>query len=132
MDPNGPDPNGPDQSGAQGSPLAAPSKLAGGLYVVATPIGNAADITLRALDTLKRADAIACEDTRVTAKLMGIHGIHTPFVSYHEHNAAKMRPILIGRMKRARPSRWSPTPARRWSPTQATSWCGNAWRRGWR
>nr|WP_247894230.1 16S rRNA (cytidine(1402)-2'-O)-methyltransferase [Azospirillum sp. B510] len=68
--------------------------------MVATPIGNAADITLRALDTLKRADAIACEDTRVTAKLMGIHGIHTPFVSYHEHNAAKMRPILIGRMKK--------------------------------
>ncbi|QCN95609.1 16S rRNA (cytidine(1402)-2'-O)-methyltransferase [Azospirillum argentinense] len=67
--------------------------------MVATPIGNAADITLRALDTLRRADAIACEDTRVTAKLMGIHGIHTPFVSYHEHNAAKMRPVLIGRMK---------------------------------
>ncbi|WP_372397803.1 16S rRNA (cytidine(1402)-2'-O)-methyltransferase [Azospirillum sp. HJ39] len=96
---------GADQSGAQGSPLAAPSKLApsklkGGLHVVATPIGNAADITLRALDALKRADAIACEDTRVTAKLMGIHGIHTPFVSYHEHNAAKMRPILIERMKK--------------------------------
>ncbi|WP_199720853.1 16S rRNA (cytidine(1402)-2'-O)-methyltransferase [Azospirillum cavernae] len=69
------------------------------MYVVATPIGNAADITLRALDTLTRATAIACEDTRVTAKLMGMHGIHTPFVSYHEHNAAKMRPILIERMK---------------------------------
>ena len=93
-------PNEPAESGAQGSPLAAPSKLAGGLHVVATPIGNAADITLRALDTLKRADAIACEDTRVTAKLMGIHGIHTPFVSYHEHNAAKMRPVLIERMKK--------------------------------
>ncbi|WP_245986673.1 16S rRNA (cytidine(1402)-2'-O)-methyltransferase [Azospirillum thermophilum] len=66
---------------------------------MATPIGNAADITLRALDTLSRADAIACEDTRVTAKLMGIHGIHTPFVSYHEHNAARMRPVLIGRMR---------------------------------
>ncbi|MGF7174564.1 16S rRNA (cytidine1402-2'-O)-methyltransferase [Azospirillum doebereinerae] len=66
---------------------------------MATPIGNAADITLRALDTLTRATAIACEDTRVTAKLMGIHGIHTPFVSYHEHNAARMRPILIERMK---------------------------------
>jgi len=66
---------------------------------VATPIGNAADITLRALDTLKRANAIACEDTRVTGKLMGIHGITTPLVSYHEHNAAKMRPVLIGRMQ---------------------------------
>ncbi|HYG85353.1 MAG TPA: 16S rRNA (cytidine(1402)-2'-O)-methyltransferase [Azospirillum sp.] len=70
-----------------------------GLYVVATPIGNAADITLRALDTLKRADAIACEDTRVTSKLMGIHGIATPLVSYHEHNAERMRPVLIGRMQ---------------------------------
>ncbi len=66
---------------------------------MATPIGNAADITLRALDVLTRAAAIACEDTRVTAKLMGIHGIHTPFVSYHEHNAARMRPILIARMQ---------------------------------
>ncbi|WP_317852932.1 16S rRNA (cytidine(1402)-2'-O)-methyltransferase [Azospirillum agricola] len=87
------------QSGAQGSGTGPASKLAPGLYVVATPIGNAADITLRALDVLTRASAIACEDTRVTAKLMGIHGIHTPFVSYHEHNAAKMRPILIERMK---------------------------------
>ncbi|HYD66339.1 16S rRNA (cytidine(1402)-2'-O)-methyltransferase [Azospirillum sp.] len=74
-------------------------KLAPGLYVVATPIGNAADITLRALDTLKRADAVACEDTRVTGKLMMIHGVSTPLVSYHEHNAARMRPVLIDRMR---------------------------------
>jgi len=74
-------------------------KLAPGLYVVATPIGNAADITLRALDTLKRADAVACEDTRVTGKLMMIHGVGTPLVSYHEHNAARMRPVLIDRMR---------------------------------
>ncbi|WP_207455678.1 16S rRNA (cytidine(1402)-2'-O)-methyltransferase [Azospirillum sp. SYSU D00513] len=66
---------------------------------MATPIGNAADITLRALDTLRAAGAVACEDTRVTGKLMGIHGIDTPLVSYHEHNAARMRPVLIGRMK---------------------------------
>ncbi|HYH17797.1 MAG TPA: 16S rRNA (cytidine(1402)-2'-O)-methyltransferase [Azospirillum sp.] len=74
-------------------------KLAPGLHVVATPIGNAADITLRALDTLKRADAVACEDTRVTGKLMMIHGVSTPLVSYHEHNAARMRPVLIERMR---------------------------------
>ena len=74
-------------------------KLAPGLYVVATPIGNAADITLRALDTLRRADAVACEDTRVTGKLMMIHGVSTPLVSYHEHNAARMRPVLIDRMR---------------------------------
>ena len=78
---------------------SGPKKLAAGLYIVATPIGNAADITLRALDTLRRADAIACEDTRVTGKLMTIHGVDSPLVSYHEHNAARMRPVLIGRMK---------------------------------
>lgn len=77
----------------------APSKLAAGLHIVATPIGNAADITLRALDTLRRADAIACEDTRVTAKLMAIHGIDRPLVPYHEHNAQRMRPVLIGRIR---------------------------------
>ncbi|WP_431861699.1 16S rRNA (cytidine(1402)-2'-O)-methyltransferase [Azospirillum sp.] len=87
------------QSQGEGSGSGRASKPTAGLYVVATPIGNAADITLRALDTLKRADAIACEDTRVTSKLMGIHGVATPLVSYHEHNAAKMRPVLIGRMQ---------------------------------
>ena len=87
------------QGHAEGSGSGRSSKPTAGLYVVATPIGNAADITLRALDTLKRADAIACEDTRVTSKLMGIHGVATPLVSYHEHNAAKMRPVLIGRMQ---------------------------------
>ncbi|WP_035693748.1 16S rRNA (cytidine(1402)-2'-O)-methyltransferase [Azospirillum halopraeferens] len=74
-------------------------KLTPGLYLVATPIGNAADITVRALDTLRRADAVACEDTRVTGKLMMIHGLTTPLVSYHEHNAARMRPLLIERMR---------------------------------
>lgn len=92
-----PDP-GPESHG-EGSGSGRSSKPTAGLYVVATPIGNAADITLRALDTLKRANAIACEDTRVTSKLMGIHGVATPLVSYHEHNAAKMRPVLIGRMQ---------------------------------
>jgi len=55
---------------------------------------------LRALDTLKRADAIVCEDTRVTSKLLIRHGIHRPLLSYHEHNAAKMRPVLIERVRR--------------------------------
>jgi 16S rRNA (cytidine1402-2'-O)-methyltransferase len=75
------------------------SKPSPGLHLVATPIGNAADITLRALETLAGVDAIACEDTRVTAKLLAIHGIRRPLLSYHEHNAEKMRPRLIQRLK---------------------------------
>lgn len=66
---------------------------------MATPIGNAADLTLRAIETLGAVDAIACEDTRVTAKLLAIHGIRKPLVSYHEHNAEKMRPQLIRRLQ---------------------------------
>ncbi len=66
---------------------------------MATPIGNLGDITLRALETLARADAIACEDTRVTRKLLDAHGIERPLVSYHEHNAARVRPRLIARLQ---------------------------------
>lgn len=70
--------------------------LAHGLYIVATPIGNAADITLRALDILTRADVIACEDTRITGKLLNLHGIqHGKLVSYHEHNASRAGPRLM-------------------------------------
>lgn len=72
----------------------------GGLFVVATPIGNSGDITLRALDALRGADVIACEDTRVTARLLAIHRIETPLVPYHDHNAARMRPVLIKRLKK--------------------------------
>lgn len=69
--------------------------LPGGLYLVATPIGNLADITLRALDVLKKAHIIACEDTRVTGKLLSHYGITTPTISYHEHNAEKVRPKIM-------------------------------------
>ena len=75
---------------------AAP--LAPGLHIVATPIGNLGDITLRALETLAAADLIACEDTRVTRKLLNRYGIDTPLTPYHEHNAAKARPLLLRRM----------------------------------
>jgi 16S rRNA (cytidine1402-2'-O)-methyltransferase len=77
-------------------PLAPP--LEPGLYLVATPIGNAADITLRALDVLARADAIAAEDTRETRKLMEMHGIALagrPMVSYHDRNGAARRPQIM-------------------------------------
>lgn len=69
-----------------------------GLYLVATPIGNARDITLRALDLIARADVIACEDTRRTRKLLAIFGISRPTVSYHEHNAPRARPLLLRRL----------------------------------
>src|SRR3954464_1006640 len=73
-------------------------KPAPGLHVVATPIGNAEDITLRALTTLKGVAAIACEDTRVPSKLLARHGIRAPLLAYHEHNAAEMRPKLLARL----------------------------------
>jgi len=69
-----------------------------GLYLVATPIGNLRDITLRALDILKTVDAVACEDTRVTGRLLAHFGIERPLVAYHEHNAARRRPALLDRL----------------------------------
>ena len=77
--------------------------LAPGLYLVATPIGNLRDITLRALDVLGAADVIACEDSRVTGKLLAAHGITTPMTAYHEHNAARVRPRLIRRLAEGAP-----------------------------
>ena len=78
--------------------VAAAPRLVGGLYLVATPIGNLGDITIRALETLAGADLIACEDTRVTRKLLDRFGIATPLSPYHDHNAATARPKLIGRL----------------------------------
>jgi 16S rRNA (cytidine1402-2'-O)-methyltransferase len=66
---------------------------------VATPIGNAGDITLRALDVLAQADVIACEDTRVTAKLLAIYGISRPLVRYDEHTAGTAGPVLVERVR---------------------------------
>jgi 16S rRNA (cytidine1402-2'-O)-methyltransferase len=73
-------------------------KIPPGLYFVATPIGAARDITLRALDVLAGCDMIAAEDTRNTRKLMDIHGIALggrPLIAYHDHNAPKMRPRIL-------------------------------------
>ncbi|TCT06853.1 16S rRNA (cytidine(1402)-2'-O)-methyltransferase [Aquabacter spiritensis] len=80
-----------------GTRLAAP-KAAAGLHVVATPIGNLSDITVRALETLAGADVIACEDTRITGRLTGRYGIETPMLAYHDHNGAGMRPRLLARL----------------------------------
>ena len=74
--------------------------LAPGLYLVATPIGNLGDITLRALDVLKHADRIACEDTRQTQKLLNHYSITTPTVSYHEHNERERAAELIEALRR--------------------------------
>ena len=72
--------------------------MPGTLYIVATPIGNLEDITLRALRLLKEADCIAAEDTRHTKKLLNHFDIRTPLVSYHEHNERMATPALIERM----------------------------------
>ncbi len=82
---------------ALGARVDAPA-LARGLYVVATPIGNLADVTLRALSTLAAADAILAEDTRVSRRLLDRYEITTPLTPYHEHNAAEVRPAILARL----------------------------------
>src|SRR5271168_4738487 len=87
-----------ERSYVHGGHVIAVRKLAHGLHIVATPIGNLGDITLRALETLAGADLIACEDTRVTRKLLDRYAISTPLTPYHEHNAAQARPVLLQRI----------------------------------
>ncbi len=69
-----------------------------GLYIVATPIGNLGDISPRAVATLARADIVACEDSRVTGKLLKHLGLKRPLQAYHDHNADQVRPGLLARM----------------------------------
>ena len=80
-----------------GHVLTAP-KAAAGLHLVATPIGNLGDITLRALETLAGVDLIACEDTRITRRLTERYGITAELTPYHEHNAATARPKLLAHL----------------------------------
>jgi 16S rRNA (cytidine1402-2'-O)-methyltransferase len=75
------------------------SALESGLYVTATPIGHSRDITLRALEVLRSCDVIVAEDTRVTSKLLALHGISRPLRSYNDHNAALERPRLLARLR---------------------------------
>lgn len=86
-------PTAPGRQGNDG-PKPAP-----GLYLVATPIGNLKDITLRALEVLAAADLVLCEDTRVSAKLLQAHGLSPRLKPYHEHNAARTRPEIIRRIE---------------------------------
>ena len=76
--------------------------MAGTLYVVATPIGNLRDITLRAIETLKSADLIACEDTRHSAILLKAHGIHAPTTSYHSYSAPAKASRLLDELRAGR------------------------------
>jgi 16S rRNA (cytidine1402-2'-O)-methyltransferase len=91
-------PNPSPRGAPDGNQGVEPSKPAPGLYIVATPIGNAGDITVRALELLRQADLVASEDTRVTAKLFARYGIATRLVSYHDHNAERVRPGLLARL----------------------------------
>jgi len=95
-------PASPEQSGKRnyainGQTLTAP-RTAAGLYLVATPIGNLGDITLRALEVLAGVDLIACEDTRITRRLTERYAITAQLTPYHEHNAAQARPKLLERL----------------------------------
>lgn len=101
MDP-GPDDKGsgrkPDEVARQASAAVmrlTASPLTPGLYLVATPIGNLGDITLRALATLARADVVYCEDTRHSRTLLSHYAITAPMRPYHEHNADDMRPRVL-------------------------------------
>ena len=85
--------------------FARTGALAPGLYLVATPIGAARDITLRALDILARADLLAAEDTRQTRKLLDIHGVRrtgATILPYHDHNGAEQRPRLLDALAEGR------------------------------
>ena len=87
------------QSQVDYTKLALGAKLDAGLYIVATPIGNLRDITLRAIDILVAAEHILAEDTRQTSKLLSHYNIKTSLSAYHDHNAAKRVPKLVESLK---------------------------------
>ncbi|MEE2997008.1 MAG: 16S rRNA (cytidine(1402)-2'-O)-methyltransferase [Pseudomonadota bacterium] len=97
-------PTSSETDGAQPSDAPSPSKcsnakLRPGLYIVATPIGNLSDLTERAYDILATVSLVACEDTRVTGKLLSSRGIRTKLVAYHDHTPQSVRDGLIESLK---------------------------------
>ncbi|HAO41232.1 MAG TPA: 16S rRNA (cytidine(1402)-2'-O)-methyltransferase [Afipia sp.] len=95
-----PDSDSSARSFAVAGQLVHAPKAAPGLYLVATPIGNLGDITLRALETLAGVDIIACEDTRITRRLMERFSINATLKQYHEHNAEQARPKILDALAR--------------------------------
>lgn len=95
-EPTEPAPSRPDTASA----AAAKKPLRPGLHLVATPIGHLGDLSPRALETLRSADLVLCEDSRVTGKLLRLNGVERSLLSYHEHNAARMRPKVLDRLAR--------------------------------
>ena len=87
-----PAPQQPDRHYVLGGKRFLARPLEPGLHVVATPIGNLRDMTIRAIESMAAAAIVACEDTRVTRRLVDHFGLATKLVPYHEHNAAEMRP----------------------------------------
>jgi 16S rRNA (cytidine1402-2'-O)-methyltransferase len=94
------EPSGSKGGSKRRPPDSAALQRRGLLALVATPIGNLGDISERALETLRSADVIACEDTRVTGNLLAKFGIRRPVLPYHDHNAEQMRPQLLERLSR--------------------------------
>jgi 16S rRNA (cytidine1402-2'-O)-methyltransferase len=89
----------PNPAESHGKSPEGAAPLAPGLYVTATPIGHARDVTLRALEALSACDLIAAEDTRVTAKLLAIYGIAKPMTAYNDHNGERERPRLLAKLR---------------------------------